>query len=259
MTNASNHAHDAKQVPELARGPGRRPSLALKPTAIAGLLAFSVLAAGCGSNGPGSVGSGSTKTQLRAYARCMRSHGVSDFPDPTPVPGGGFAFQMNAGPGSDLNHNDPTFKAANQACRALEPGGQRSAPPRAANIAAGLRWARCLRSHGVPSFPDPTSQGAFDSSKFDDSSPAFQTASRACKSAQPTGPVSAVPGPGPGAPARRLHFSRAIVPTGREPAMPIGTWRSRQPPRPPGRDGRTLNANEIVGGRPDSRCPVGRT
>ena len=51
MTNASNHAHDAKQVPELARGPGRRPSLALKPTAIAGLLAFSVLAAGCGSSG----------------------------------------------------------------------------------------------------------------------------------------------------------------------------------------------------------------
>jgi hypothetical protein len=167
---------------------------------IATLIALTSLAVGCGSNGPGIAGSGSTKAQLVAYARCMRSHGVSDFPDPTTVPGGGFAFQMNAGRGSDLNHNDPTFTAANQACRALEPGGQRSMPPPSANIAAELRWARCLRSHGVPSFPDPNSQGAFDSSKFDDGSPAFQSASTACKSVQPTGPVSAVPGSGPSRP-----------------------------------------------------------
>ena len=130
----------------------------------------------------------------------MRGHGVSDFPDPTTLPGGGFAFQMDAGPGSDLNHNDPTFKAANQACRVLGPGGNRSTAPPSADIAAELSWARCLRSHGVPSFPDPNSQGAFDSSKFDDTSPAFHTASKACKSTEPTGPVSAVAGPGPGTP-----------------------------------------------------------
>ena len=130
----------------------------------------------------------------------MRGHGVSDFPDPTTLPGGGFAFQMDAGPGSDLNHNDPTFTAANQACRVLGPGGNRSTAPPSADIAAELSWARCLRSHGVPSFPDPNSQGAFDSSKFDDTSPAFHTASKACKSTEPTGPVSAVAGSGPGTP-----------------------------------------------------------
>jgi hypothetical protein len=39
-----------------------------------------------------------------------------------------------------------------------------------------------MRSHGDPSFPDPNSQGGFDRSKFDESSPAFKTAGNACKS-----------------------------------------------------------------------------
>ena len=45
-----------------------------------------------------------------------------------------------------------------------------------------------MRAHGLPGFPDPNSEGAFDSSRFDENSPAFQTASNACKSLQPTGP-----------------------------------------------------------------------
>ena len=137
-----------------------------------------------------------TKAQFVAYAHCMRSHGVSDFPDPTTPPGGGVAFSIHGGPGSDLNRNNPTFKAANQACRTLLPGGQQAPTQSSPKIAAEVRWARCLRSHGVPSFPDPNGQGAFDSSKFDPTSPAFQTASKACMSLQPTGSVSAVPGPG---------------------------------------------------------------
>jgi hypothetical protein len=126
----------------------------------------------------------------------MRSHGVSDFPDPTTPEGGGVAFQLKGGPGSDLNQNNPTFKAARQACRGLLPGRQQAPSMPAPNIAAELTWARCLRSHGVPSFPDPNNQGAFDSSKFDPNSPAFRSASNACKSLQPTGAVSAVPGRG---------------------------------------------------------------
>jgi hypothetical protein len=60
--------------------------------------------------------------------------------------------------------------------------------------AAELEWARCLRTHGVPSFPDPDRRGAFDSSRFDDRSPAFQIASKACAAQQPAGAVAAVPG-----------------------------------------------------------------
>jgi len=40
-----------------------------------------------------------------------------------------------------------------------------------------VQWAQCLRAHGVPGFPDPDRSGAFDSSRFDDSTPAFKTAS----------------------------------------------------------------------------------
>jgi hypothetical protein len=136
--------------------------------------------------------------QAVVYARCMRSHSVSDCPDPIASPGGGVAFQINGGPGSDLNHNNPRFKAADEACQSLFPGGGQSPPPPGQKIAAEVKWALCMRSHGPPSFPEPNAQGAFDSSRFNDSSPAFQTASKACEALEPTGPISAVPGHGSG-------------------------------------------------------------
>jgi hypothetical protein len=64
-------------------------------------------------------------------------------------------------------------------------------------LAAEVKWAQCMRSHGLSGFPDPNAQGAFDSSRFDDRSPAFQTAAKACNLLEPTGPMSAVPGHGP--------------------------------------------------------------
>ena len=56
---------------------------------------------------------------LLRYARCMRAHGVTDFPDPQP--GGG--IQATGSPGSDLNPNNPIYKAAASACRHYQPGG----------------------------------------------------------------------------------------------------------------------------------------
>ena len=50
--------------------------------------------------------------QMLAFSACMRAHGVKDFPDPS---NGG--IQLHAGPGSDLNPNNPTFQKAQQACR----------------------------------------------------------------------------------------------------------------------------------------------
>jgi hypothetical protein len=116
------------------------------------------------------------------------------FPGPTTPAGGGLAFSINGGPGSDLNPNNPTYKSANQTCRALLPAGVQSATGPSPKIAAEVRWARCMRSHGVPSFPDPNNQGAFDSAKFNDTTPAFHTASKACTSLQPTGAVTAMAG-----------------------------------------------------------------
>jgi hypothetical protein len=195
MTKALNHEYDAEHLP---REPGRRRSLSFKRmAAMTGALVLTVLTAGCGSsNGPSSstASSGGPLVRALAYTRCMRRHGIHDFPDPTTPPGGGVTFQFNGGAGSDLNQNDPTFQAASQACRTLSPGGQQAPTAPTRQIAEEVTWARCLRSHGVPGFPDPNSSGAIDSAKFDPTSAAFQRASAACKSLQPSGAVSAVPG-----------------------------------------------------------------
>lgn len=205
MASASNHEDHTKYVQELARRPRRRRTLSVRHTAamIAALLGLAVLATGCGgSSGPGVPSAGSNKTdhapassassggvaaQFLAFSRCMRSHGIADFPDPT-TSGGGLGISLHSGPGSDLNKSNPKFKAAHQACRALEPGGGQAPTPSAHKIAAEVKWARCMRSHGLPSFPDPNGQGAFDRNKLNESSPAFQTASNACKSLR-SGPL----------------------------------------------------------------------
>jgi hypothetical protein len=76
-------------------------------------------------------------------------------------------------------------------------GAAGAAAPSGPKIAAELKWGRCIRSHGVPSFPDPNRQGALDSSKFDDSTPVFQSASKACQSlTKAAGAISVVPGRG---------------------------------------------------------------
>ena len=49
-----------------------------------------------------------------SYARCMRSHGVSRFPDPTATGG----FDPNA---AGINHSSPAVKAAETACERLLP------------------------------------------------------------------------------------------------------------------------------------------
>lgn len=177
------------------RWPGlQSPRLVRRTDALtAAVVGLALIAAGCGGGSNGSTGSppGSAMAQLLAYSRCMRGHGISDFPDPTTSPGGGAAISVYGGPGSDLNKHDLTFKAATQACRSLQAGGSQTHTQSAQRIAAELTWAHCMRSHGLPNFPDPDAQGAFDRSKFNEGTPAFNAASNACKS------LEAVVGPTP--------------------------------------------------------------
>ena len=187
MPSSADHNNDRRGEPSRHEGPRPRnwPRFVRAIPVTAALAGLALMAAGCGgSNSPGAGGSSSTVfAKFLAYSRCMRSHGIPDFPDPTTSPGGGVAIQVNGGPGSDLNKNNPTFKAANQACRSLESGGTSGTPQQSSQkIAAEVKWARCMRSHGLPSFPDPNNQGVFDRSKFDESTPAFTSASTACQS-----------------------------------------------------------------------------
>ena len=130
--------------------------------AAAAITAATVIAA-CGSGSSSSSGSGDHPTQAQIqqqqqgavrFADCMRSHGVPNFPDPTTSPVGyKNAFQTKT----------PAFGSAVTACQHLLPGGglhQNAVPRRSqAQITAILAFARCLRSHGFPGFPDPTSSG----------------------------------------------------------------------------------------------------
>ena len=113
------------QIEQMTTRRGRHVLMVMKWTAaMAAVLGFAVLAAGCGSsNGPGSANSGSTKAQFLTYSRCMRSHGVSDFPDPTTPAGGGVAFSINGGLGSDLIRTiRPTRAPTRRAARYCPPG-----------------------------------------------------------------------------------------------------------------------------------------
>ena len=74
------------------RGPGMRPPWirrARAAAAITAMAAAALLAAACGGS-PSSTGAGGSpnaggsanSTSAVAYASCMRSHGVPDYPDP---------------------------------------------------------------------------------------------------------------------------------------------------------------------------------
>jgi hypothetical protein len=64
-------------------------------------------------------------------------------------------------------------------------GSSAKAPdPSAARVDAGLELSNCMRSHGVPNFPDPGQGGNISigpSSGLNPQSPAFQSAQQACR------------------------------------------------------------------------------
>jgi hypothetical protein len=72
-----------------------------------------------------------------------------------------------------------------------KPSGSGSTAPKLA--AAGLRFASCMRSHGVANFPDPTTSGGSvsfslkSSSGINPASPAFEAAQSACGSLESGG------------------------------------------------------------------------
>jgi hypothetical protein len=122
---------------------------------IRGLAAACALTvAACGSSGTPSRSSSTTSGlagQALAYARCMRVHGVTNFPDPTNT--GGVSYQGST--------SSPAFKSAQTACARLEPRkvapslGPETPAQEAQDQAQLIRWAVCMRHRGYPELPDP--------------------------------------------------------------------------------------------------------
>jgi hypothetical protein len=135
-----------------------------------------MLAAGCG--GPPT----SHLTQQNgavAFSRCMRSHGVPAYPDPT---GSGLPPKKTP---QQLGVSSSEFQSAQTACQNLLTNGGRPSQAQVAQYRGTmLIYARCLRAHGVSNMPDPDSRGHLDigpGTVVDVNSPRFQAAFQVCK------------------------------------------------------------------------------
>lgn len=163
------------------------------------LLAVSV--AGCASNSasPHVASLGSTTTTLAAnnensilpgqqqiyrdqvaYAGCMRTHGLPNYPFPPSNPSG-----REQSVDDQQDTKSPAYPAANRSCRHLLPFG--GGFPSGAELAEVqnqlLTFSVCMRRHGVANFPDPfISRHAlgFRLSGVNPSSKIFQHAQRSC-------------------------------------------------------------------------------
>lgn len=86
--------------------------------------AFATAQQACGKIG-GGPGAGhplpaAQRRQLLALSRCMRAHGVPNFPDPVFPSTGGARIQI--APGSGLDPTSPAFQAASRTCGGPRPG-----------------------------------------------------------------------------------------------------------------------------------------
>jgi hypothetical protein len=186
--------------------PKELPLMSIRSSLLVGrsLLILGVLAAvtlgvsACGSSsstststGSAAAGSGastgSSNTTYRArvnLARCYRTQGIN-VPDPTPgaghAAGGGIQQILNRYPQAKV-------QAAQQACRQYlakaNPQANASPAGQAEFNQEFVKFAKCMRANGVPNFPDRKQdvEAGFNNGSISLSSPAFQSALRACQS-----------------------------------------------------------------------------
>ena len=190
----------------------RSPRRALALVAAA---AVTLIAGGCGGNSPSSASSsasaratsGSPGAAAYQFSACMRHHGVTNFPDPVvKSSAGGTSVSIGINPSIS---GQPAFDTAQKACQHImgKPGnGPDSSPAQQqAKTQALIAFARCLRAHGFPNFPDPDLHGdlseqAIAAAGIDIHTPALLTAGKGCTSVThgqitPAQVVRAVNGP----------------------------------------------------------------
>jgi hypothetical protein len=129
---------------------------------------------------------GGSSANLMKYASCMRSNGEPSFPDPNSQG----QLQFSGDP------NSAGFQRAQQACQKDLPNHGEVSPAQQQQMRTqALAMSACMRSHGVPDFPDPTfgtggsariSIKGGSASGLDPNSPQFQAAMKDC---MPKGPL----------------------------------------------------------------------
>jgi hypothetical protein len=153
--------------------------------------AFALLAAGCGGgSSPGTTAAtttaqNGTPASALAFARCMRSHGIPNWPDPSSR---GFF---------DKSQLQPLGLSVSRV-RALEEGpcniplpSRQAYTITPADRTDYLKAGACMRSHGFPDFPDPTFQNnnvqTNIPSSINTNSPRFKSAATTCTKLIPAG------------------------------------------------------------------------
>ncbi len=162
--------------------PRGRPRLRRSGAVVAVLVTTALLAAAC-SSGSASPGVASLGTSANSA-----DHGSS-----SSDPSGAATSGGTAGPGS--------------ASGMVISGGSGS------SASSGLAFSSCMRSHGVPNFPDPNSQGQIDigsSDGINPQSPQFQSAQQACQKLMPNGGKQPTPAQQAQALAAALKMSQCM-------------------------------------------------
>ena len=115
----------------------------------------------------------------------MRTNGVPNLPDLSNrgmlIQGNGQTVSVNG-----VSLNAPASRTARAQCQKYLPTAPASSTQTARQSERGLEFAKCMRSHGVPSFPDPrviSSQGGNQQvylTAVNAQSPAFEAAAKSC-------------------------------------------------------------------------------
>jgi hypothetical protein len=167
----------------------------------------SIVLVACGGSSSSSSSASAYDSALK-FSKCMREHGIKDFPDPETAPGGGTRLDFKGVNGEGASGQ--TVKAAQKACGHFQGEGEtRELSPQQKAEAEDTveKFAKCMREHGIEvktqigpgrivaqiGGPGPGPRGP------NPESPVFKAAQKACKGLM-QGPKGAVtPGPsGPG-------------------------------------------------------------
>jgi len=163
--------------------------------AAAGLLATacgggpsSTQSGGSPNAGGSNAGAAGSSTSAVAYSRCVRAHGIPNFPDPD---SSGVIPKQEI---RQLNVSDSLLESATSACENLNPNQPPSAAQQRQQLADDVKFAQCMRAHGLPKFPDPTNDNgrvefaiSVSQDGFDPHSPQVLAKAHACQYTLPAG------------------------------------------------------------------------
>ena len=166
-----------------------RAAVAVTVIATAALLAACSSSPSSPASGSSSAGAAAGSPSAVAFAHCVRSHGVPDYPDPGSNRGpNGSSMQQFA---QELGVSLSRLQAALNACVNLNPKVHAASQPLTAQEEQDyLRAAACMRSHGF-AIPDPSFSGGHASfslpSSINTTSPQFAQALQTCQKLIPAG------------------------------------------------------------------------